>query len=166
MYASTRGPYAGNECAFRLEDRAAGPLLGVLPASDLFDHYVAVKFRDHAFDLGNLVASLDREPRRFRPNALVVFLAQLECGQALGVAALAQDLDRRVGTVGEVLDPLVYLAEERLPPRESFERYRHDFSVPRGHSAGNGDLWSAASPRLDAAKNEMAPKGARPTQRL
>ena len=105
------------------------------------------------------MARLDHESERVGSNLLVVGKPKVDGFDALGVAALADELD--VGVIaGDGFDPFVDFPEQRLVTCEAFEGRRHrDPFLWNDRSAGSGDRPNAASTRASAAEEQEAPKG-------
>src|SRR5918995_1501052 len=138
-----------------------------LTAVELLHHLIAVVLGNHALDLLNLMAPLDREPGRVRAHTLVLLHTQLERGRALGVAALTQELDGAFTVTKSALDGLldsfVDLTEKRLVPRQPLKRYGHGLLLG-SNPAGNGDLLGRRQLKLVNGEEREAPKPARPTE--
>jgi hypothetical protein len=75
-------------------------------------------------DRVDLVAGLDREADWVGADLFVVGKPKLDGLDALGVAALADELDLRV-VGGGLFDALVDFPEQRLVSRKAFEGRRH-----------------------------------------
>jgi hypothetical protein len=110
----------------------------------LLDDQVGRVPLDHALDLGKLVAWKDRETSRFSANRLVLGHRHRDRFGAVSASALTDELDRFA--LGLDFDEvrrdlghaLVYLAEQRLVPSESFLSCPHENHFPTTRPGSQG----------------------------
>src|SRR6185312_4606513 len=121
------------------------------------DVVAVVAFHD-ALDVRYLVAGVHCELVRLRAQMLELGVSHLDALDARGIAALADQVERRrpeVEVLGECLDPLVDLAENGLVEADSLFTTRHVHLSRRSHTRRGGPR-----PRPPAAR---PPRGPRPS---
>jgi hypothetical protein len=83
----------------------------------LVDDVVTLSSRDDLFDLRKLVAWVDREEVWVAAKLFVFGSGHADALNAVGVAALADEVERLVvqlESLGEILDPFVHLSKDGL----------------------------------------------------
>src|SRR5215207_3075987 len=93
------------------------PLGDFAGVPDLLDDVVALPL-DDSLEVGHLVPGLDHEAPRIGADLLVLLHGELHQLDAIGIAAFAEEtgVRRLEHRLGDLLDPLVHLAEEALVP--------------------------------------------------
>src|SRR5438105_2629330 len=103
------------------------------------DEVVGAPAVDHLVDVRLLVAGIDGEVGRVGPQLLVLLPGHRDALDAGRVAALADEVQQLVletEVVGEVADPLVHLAEDRLVQPNAFLARAHGTTL--WSSGGSG----------------------------
>jgi hypothetical protein len=128
---------------------------------DLLDHEIVLFAGHDAGDSHVLVTGRDDEALRVAPHLLVGRAGQIEPLQAVQVAALAHEADpeglalaAKIEGVGNVLDPLVELPEQRLVPSDPLFARRHRCILSEFRLRGRWKTWGVRRSAERAAQNE------------